>query len=163
MAKFVDLDETAAQTMFENAFKAALRSFPGITNPGSGGGSGGGGGVGGSGSQLSNNQGSNPVQVAGSQQSQTFQSGLDVSLSALNKLPNALEGAVDTYNGAVTSLKVNAEPVLDQYNELHRVYGGISLDFDDMTGSSKAVISRLKTMKSYYSNVGSAGIDMAKK
>lgn len=163
MAKFVDLDETAAQAMFENAFKAALRSFPGITNPGSGGGSGGGGGAGGSGSQPSNNQGSSSVQVGGSQQSQTFQSGLDMGLSALNKLPNALEGAVDTYNGAVTSLKVNAKPVLDQYNELHRVYGGISLDFDDMTGSSKAVITRLKTMKSYYSNVGSAGIDMAKK
>lgn len=159
MGKFVDLDETAAQTMFEEAFKNALKSFPGITNPGSGGGGSGGG----SGSQLSNSQGNSSAQISSSQQSQTFQSAGDIGLSALNKLPNALEGAVETYNGAVTSLKANTEGVLDQYNELHRVYGGITLEYDGMTGSSKAVIDRLKTMKNYYSNVGSAGIDMAKK
>ena len=87
MAKFVDLDETVAQLMFTDAFKAALRSFPGITNPGAGGGAGGGtGGNGGGSSPGSSSQTPSNVNVPGGSQSGTFQGAVDLSLSALNKL-----------------------------------------------------------------------------
>jgi len=84
---------------------------------------------------------------------------IDKFIDAL-KLPAE---AVKTYNGMITAMEVTAGPVLDQINSLQDTYGGISIDLDKATGSSKAVIERLQHMKEAYYNVGQAGTEMSAK
>ena len=71
--------------------------------------------------------------------------------------------AIKVYDDSLNALSKTVDPVLKQYNTLQEGYGGLNIDLDKATGSSKAVIERLQSMQEYYYNVGDAGTDMSKK
>jgi len=98
-----------------------------------------------------------------SESTKNIDSQLKKQMTAFTKAISLPAKAVEIYDGSLEALSTMATPVLDQYNAIQEGYGGLNIDLDKATGSSKAVIDRLDSMQKYYYDVGNSGTDMAKK